>query len=143
MNYTEALEFFVENGITLNEEQLENLKEASAFTRHMRNAADKDKKYNDALKELEGRSGDNVDKLRSKLQYKKDENIKDNRYKGIHPENYYRYGNELYEDNLRRSKAEFNNKVDNAHPGNTKGKNDHKTAGDYLAMQKAKKALED
>ena len=27
MNYTEALEFFVENGISLNEEQLEALKE--------------------------------------------------------------------------------------------------------------------
>ena len=145
MNYTEALEFFVENGITLNEEQLENLKEASAYTRHMRNKADKDKEYNDALKELAGRSGDNIAALKSKLEDKKNENISDNSYRGIHPANYYRYTKheKAYKNDLRNSKAEFNRRVNDKNKENTKGKNDHKTAGDYLAMQKAKKLLED
>jgi hypothetical protein len=73
MNYTEALEFFIENGISLTEEQLENLKEASAYTRYMRKEADEYGKYKDALDNLNGRKGGNVENLKSDLANKMDE----------------------------------------------------------------------
>ena len=141
MNYTEALEFFVENGISLNEEQLENLKEESAFTRHMINKTNEWIDCHNAYKELNGRSGKNIDKLKSELGDKMDSIDRDNQYANIHPTSYPIAVYGRYDHEISDARKEFNRRANNAHPENTKGKNDHKTAGDYLAMQKAKNAL--
>jgi len=155
MNYTEALEFFVENNIQLTSEQLDNLKEASAFTRHMRNANKKYLDIRDARFELRNQlDNPEVKELNKKL-YRKHRDINEDKFNNnadINPENYDVYARRAsdrkdgfrykFRDDLEDAKEDFNKKVNSAHPNNTKGKNDHKRAGDFLKMQKDKKALE-